>query len=350
MALELGAVALAFVAPRNALVATRAAVAGLVVIVATALVAPAVPEYAAPVSPAFLALAAAGVLGVPVRTRASRRRWRPGAALAGLAVGCRRGVWAVRSTSQRRSTSSTAPVRRTTSTSSCARPGEVLHGDSPYVYDADQTFAYPPFLAFLVAPLHPLERLRRRIPLDPALARRSSRARCGCSELRDWRCYALAFVYPVTRSAFELGTIGPLLLLAVAAAWRWRDRLVAAGAAPALRSRSSSSSGRSRSGSRSRAAYARRCAAVGVRCRARIRSAGRRSASPGSATIPAFSGASPTTRRRRRTRSSHSACARTCRRLRHRVSPCSCARRCSPRPPGSRATSAARRATATSRR
>src|SRR5712691_2195476 len=49
---------------------------------------------------------------------------------------------------------------------------------------------------------------------------------CGAVWLlgvRDWRCYALVAAYPVTRSALDLGTIGPFLLLAVAAAWRWRE-------------------------------------------------------------------------------------------------------------------------------
>jgi hypothetical protein len=49
--------------------------------------------------------------------------------------------------------------------------------------------------------------------------------------VRDWRCYCLTALYPTTRSAVILGTVGPLLLLAVGAAWRWRDRLLAAGAA-----------------------------------------------------------------------------------------------------------------------
>jgi Glycosyltransferase family 87 len=50
-------------------------------------------------------------------------------------------------------------------------------------------------------------------------------------ELRDWRCYALAFVFLFTRSSIHLGTIEPLLLLAVAAAWHWRDRIVPAASA-----------------------------------------------------------------------------------------------------------------------
>jgi hypothetical protein len=57
--------------------------------------------------------------------------------------------------------------------------------------------------------------------------------------VRDWRCYALAAVFPFTRSALDLGTVAPLLLLAIAIAWRWRDELfrpaVAVAAAIALK-------------------------------------------------------------------------------------------------------------------
>jgi glycosyl transferase family 87 len=57
--------------------------------------------------------------------------------------------------------------------------------------------------------------------------------------VRDWRCYALTAVFPFTRSALDLGTVAPLLLLAIAVAWHWRDRLLrpalAVGAAIALK-------------------------------------------------------------------------------------------------------------------
>ena len=61
--LVVGLVGLILRRPRRALVALAPAVAGLGVIVATGLIAPAVGEYAAPVSPAFIVLAAAGALG-----------------------------------------------------------------------------------------------------------------------------------------------------------------------------------------------------------------------------------------------------------------------------------------------
>jgi hypothetical protein len=71
--LLLGCVGLAVRRPRRALVALAPALAGLVVIVATGLIAPAVGEYAAPVSPAFILLAAAGILGGEPRGYGRRR-------------------------------------------------------------------------------------------------------------------------------------------------------------------------------------------------------------------------------------------------------------------------------------
>jgi hypothetical protein len=63
----LGFAAVALRRPRPALVAVAPAVAGLAVIVVTALVAFPVPEYALPVSPAFILLAVAGLLGAEPR-------------------------------------------------------------------------------------------------------------------------------------------------------------------------------------------------------------------------------------------------------------------------------------------
>ena len=64
-------------------------------IVATALVAPSVPEYAAPVSPAFLMLAAVGLVGVPLRHGrvAAAGSWR---SIAGSAVGVGAAAWALK--------------------------------------------------------------------------------------------------------------------------------------------------------------------------------------------------------------------------------------------------------------
>jgi len=61
--LAVGAIAIALRRPRRSLVAIGPALAGLVVIVGTSLVAVAVSEYAVPVVPAFILLATAGLLG-----------------------------------------------------------------------------------------------------------------------------------------------------------------------------------------------------------------------------------------------------------------------------------------------
>jgi hypothetical protein len=61
--LAVGVAAMALRRPRRALVAVAPTVGALAVIVGTALVAVAVPEYALPVSPAFILLAAAGLVG-----------------------------------------------------------------------------------------------------------------------------------------------------------------------------------------------------------------------------------------------------------------------------------------------
>ncbi len=73
--LAVGILALAVRRPQRALVALAPSLAGLVVIVGTSLVAFAVPEYAVPVSPAFILLAAAGLVGAQPR-RPLRLPWR----------------------------------------------------------------------------------------------------------------------------------------------------------------------------------------------------------------------------------------------------------------------------------
>jgi hypothetical protein len=227
--LVLGVVALAFRRPRNALVAIAPAVAGLIVIVATALVAPAVGEYAGPVSPAFIAFAAAGVLGVPVRRERAdyASAW---VDLAGLVVGVVAALWALKVWAGRFLDFIDGAGAPNDLAVFLRAAGDVLHGASPYAYDADKTFAYPPFLAWLVAPLHPLSGTVAGA-LWTVLSLTLVAAALWLLGLRDWRCFALAFLFLFTRSAIDLGTVEPLLLLAVAAAWRWRDDLIPAAAA-----------------------------------------------------------------------------------------------------------------------
>jgi hypothetical protein len=220
--LVIGVVAMAFRRPRNTLVALAPCLAGLVVIVATAVVAPSVAEYAAPVSPAFVLLAAVGVVGVPVHRKrlVVAESWRR---LAGLAVGVGAAVWAVKiyyDTLKAHVDGAGAPHDLEVFLRAADK---VLHGASPYAFDGDKTFAYPPFLAWLMAPLHLLSSSTAAI-VWTLLSLAIVALALWLLELRDWRCFALVFVFLFTRSSIDLGTIEPLLLLAVAAAWRWRDR------------------------------------------------------------------------------------------------------------------------------
>jgi hypothetical protein len=227
--LVIGGVAFALRRPRNALVAFAPSLAGLVVIVATALVAPSVAEYAAPVSPAFLALAAAGLVGVPVRRRrtVAAESW---SSAGGLAVGVAAAAWAAKIYFDRLKAFVDGAGVGNDLDVFLRASGKVLDGASPYAFHGDKTFAYPPFLAWLVAPFHALSG-----PVAGFIWTLLSLAMVALAlwllELRDWRCYALAFVFLFTRSSVDLGTIEPILLLAVAAAWRWRDRLPASAGA-----------------------------------------------------------------------------------------------------------------------
>jgi hypothetical protein len=115
---------------------------------------------------------------------------------------------------------------------------DILAGVSPYSFNGDATYPYPPFLAVLVIPLH---------WLSPGFATVVwmvvSLAAIGLAlwllGVRDWRCYALAADYPFVKGAIEAGTATPLLLLAVAMCWRWRQHFLrgstAVGVAVALK-------------------------------------------------------------------------------------------------------------------
>jgi hypothetical protein len=223
--LVIGAVAFALRRPERALLALAPCFAGLVVIVATSMVAPSVAEYAAPVSPAFLMLAAVGLVGIPVR------RERPVAEVAATAVGVAAAAWAVNIyyDAIRAYAEGTAGAQHDLAVFlSGAR--DVLDGMSPYTFHGDSTFAYPPFLAWLVAPLHPLGSSAAAL-LWLLVSLAAVALALWLLGLRDWRCYGLALVFEFTRSSLDLGTAAPLLLLVVAAAWRWRERLAQAATA-----------------------------------------------------------------------------------------------------------------------
>ena len=118
---------------------------------------------------------------------------------------------------------------------------EVLAGRSPYS-DPDlfegppqAPYAYPPVLAYAVAPLAmlPEEVANTFLPgvLFTLVLIAATFGGLWLLGVRDWRCYPVALLSPATLEAFEYGAIGPILLLLVAVAWRYRDRTEGAGLA-----------------------------------------------------------------------------------------------------------------------
>jgi hypothetical protein len=221
--------------PKRALALWAPGVAALVVIVLSALGLPAEPHYAVPVAPAFVLLSA-GALFAPRRehvTAARTQALRLAAAVRpylGAAVGVAAAVWAAWIYSSKVHGAVDAGQAPHDLGVFLRAASKVVAGESPYTFRGDETFAYPPLLAFLAVPFHWLGDSAATV-LWTLLSLVAIAAALWLLGLRDWRCYALAAVFPFTRSAVGLGTVGPLLLLAVGGAWRWRDQLFRSGAA-----------------------------------------------------------------------------------------------------------------------
>jgi hypothetical protein len=241
----LALVALAYRRPQRSLALVTPAVAALVVIVLSALGLPAEPHYSVPVAPAFFVLAG-GALFARRRELATEPSWRvrvsalgaPVLRVAGVGVGVVAALWAAKIYVSRIDNAFDARRAPHDLDVFLRAAGKVIDFASPYTFHADQTYAYPPLLAFLVSPLHAASAGTATL-VWTLLSLAAIAASLWFLGVRDWRCYALAAVYPFTRSAVDLGTVGPLLLLGVAAVWRWRERLVepaaALGAAVALK-------------------------------------------------------------------------------------------------------------------
>jgi Glycosyltransferase family 87/Dolichyl-phosphate-mannose-protein mannosyltransferase len=228
----LAIIAVAWRRPDRALALAVPSVAALVVILLTALGLPTESHYSVPVAPAFVLGACAGLF---VRGREAvsagelldvpAARW-----LAGIAVGVVAAIWSARLyyDTIHAAFSGDGPPHDLAVFLNAA--GSVLNGHSPYVYRADETYAYPPLVALLAAPFHGLSAGVATL-LWTVLSLAAIASALWLLGLRDWRCYALVAIYPITRSAVDLGTIGPLLLLVVALVWRFRDYIGAGGAA-----------------------------------------------------------------------------------------------------------------------
>lgn len=96
--------------------------------------------------------------------------------------------------------------------------------------DVPRVYAYPPQIAFLVAPLTAL-------PVDAAVVLAvlgSMAALMGALALvgvRDLRCYAAVVIWAPGWNALEMANVSALLALLLALVWRFRDRMWAMGVA-----------------------------------------------------------------------------------------------------------------------
>jgi hypothetical protein len=116
----------------------------------------------------------------------------------------------------------------------------VLHGRSPYVSPASlragPDYVYPPLLALAVTPLAEVPQRAVHNTFLPGvffslLLIAATVGGLLLLDVRDWRCYPLALVSPISVQPVEYGALGPLLFLLVALAWRFRDRGGIAGSA-----------------------------------------------------------------------------------------------------------------------
>ena len=89
-------------------------------------------------------------------------------------------------------------------------------------------YAYPPALAIALTPLALLpEEVSGSFLPGVLFSLGSIAAVIGALLLlgvRDWRCYPVALLFPVTLESVEYGAVGPMLVLLVALGWRYRER------------------------------------------------------------------------------------------------------------------------------
>jgi alpha-1,2-mannosyltransferase len=115
---------------------------------------------------------------------------------------------------------------------------DVRAGESPYVAPDDLTeespapYVYPPLLAIVVVPATALpDEVGGSSPAGVLVSLFAIACIVGALlafDVRDWRCYPVALLYPPTLENVEYGALGPVLVLLVALAWRYRERAAAA--------------------------------------------------------------------------------------------------------------------------
>jgi glycosyl transferase family 87 len=111
--------------------------------------------------------------------------------------------------------------------------GDYVHRHSPYPphpealtwqNGAQHSYVYPPAVAALATPVRLLPYSAAAVVWVLAAVLAVGLA-LRLLDITDWRCYGAVFLWLPTLTAISIGTLTPLLVLAVAASYRWRDRL-----------------------------------------------------------------------------------------------------------------------------
>lgn len=105
---------------------------------------------------------------------------------------------------------------------------ELIHGLSPYLHPG---YVYPPPAAWLAAPFLLLPKLAAGL-VATAVAVVAIAATVWLMGVRDWRCFAVSFLWLPCYSVIQTGNVVIILALFGAVAWRWRHRALISG--PAL--------------------------------------------------------------------------------------------------------------------
>lgn len=112
----------------------------------------------------------------------------------------------------------------------------ILDGRSPYPANGEPTtswggpYPYPPLPALLAIAVAPLPFDVAGVLVMLALVA-AALGTLWILDVRDWRCYGVALMWPPVISAVQTGNLTLWLALACALAWRFRDRLLIPSAA-----------------------------------------------------------------------------------------------------------------------
>lgn len=106
---------------------------------------------------------------------------------------------------------------------------DVLHGESPYPEEGDAglargtAYVYPPVVAQVLIPFTFVPEAVAVVAFALLLVA-AVFATLALLDVRDWRCYGLALLWPPVLSAVHVENVTILMGLAAALVWRFRDR------------------------------------------------------------------------------------------------------------------------------